>query len=43
MTPDEDFILDVHPQHSNIVIGAGFSGNYKPFGWHSRTLIVFTL
>uniref|UniRef100_A0A8C6ZKA1 Peroxisomal sarcosine oxidase n=1 Tax=Nothoprocta perdicaria TaxID=30464 RepID=A0A8C6ZKA1_NOTPE len=26
-TPDEDFILDRHPKHSNIVIGAGFSGH----------------
>lgn len=27
MTPDEDFIIDVHPQYQNIVIGAGFSGH----------------
>ncbi|XP_053562151.1 peroxisomal sarcosine oxidase [Bombina bombina] len=26
-TPDEDFILDCHPLHKNIVIGAGFSGH----------------
>ncbi|NXC45669.1 SOX oxidase, partial [Penelope pileata] len=26
-TPDGDFILDRHPKHSNIVIGAGFSGH----------------
>lgn len=26
-TPDEDFILDVHPDHGNVVIGAGFSGH----------------
>ncbi|XP_064022096.1 peroxisomal sarcosine oxidase isoform X2 [Pogoniulus pusillus] len=26
-TPDEDFILDRHPQYSNIIIGAGFSGH----------------
>lgn len=25
-TPDEDFILDKHPEFSNIIIGAGFSG-----------------
>ncbi|KAK3085159.1 hypothetical protein FSP39_025209, partial [Pinctada imbricata] len=25
-TPDEDFILDTHPEWKNIVIGAGFSG-----------------
>ena len=28
MTPDDDFILDRHPQYSNIIIGAGFSGDY---------------
>ncbi|XP_001504242.2 peroxisomal sarcosine oxidase [Equus quagga] len=26
-TPDEHFILDRHPKHDNIVIGAGFSGH----------------
>lgn len=26
-TPDEDFILDIHPAWKNIVIGAGFSGH----------------
>ena len=26
-TPDSDFILDRHPVYSNVVIGAGFSGN----------------
>jgi len=26
LTPDEDFILDQHPKHHNIIIGAGFSG-----------------
>ncbi|KAI8507460.1 hypothetical protein Bbelb_148400 [Branchiostoma belcheri] len=26
-TPDEDFILDRHPQYRNIIIGAGFSGH----------------
>ncbi|XP_066296884.1 peroxisomal sarcosine oxidase-like isoform X2 [Branchiostoma lanceolatum] len=26
-TPDEDFILDCHPQYRNIIIGAGFSGH----------------
>jgi len=25
-TPDRHFIIDVHPQHTNIVIAAGFSG-----------------
>ncbi|MGE7624520.1 N-methyl-L-tryptophan oxidase [Viridibacillus sp. NPDC096237] len=27
MTPDEDFIIDVHPKHENIAIAAGFSGH----------------
>ena len=27
MTPDEDFIIDRHPVHPNIVIAAGFSGH----------------
>lgn len=26
-TPDEHFIIDKHPQHDHIVIGAGFSGH----------------
>ncbi|KAG8450461.1 hypothetical protein GDO86_002933 [Hymenochirus boettgeri] len=26
-TPDENFILDHHPLHKNIIIGAGFSGH----------------
>ncbi|XP_074045195.1 peroxisomal sarcosine oxidase [Macrotis lagotis] len=26
-TPDENFILDRHPNHANIIIGAGFSGH----------------
>ena len=26
MTPNHDFFLDYHPQHHNIIIGAGFSG-----------------
>ena len=26
-TPDNNFILDVHPENSNIIIGAGFSGH----------------
>ncbi|QIB74616.1 N-methyl-L-tryptophan oxidase [Halogeometricum borinquense] len=26
-TPDEHFILDTHPEHSQITIGAGFSGH----------------
>ncbi|MBN3281483.1 SOX oxidase, partial [Polyodon spathula] len=27
VTPDSDFILDQHPRHRNIIIGAGFSGH----------------
>ncbi len=27
MTPDEHFIVDRHPEHANIAIGAGFSGH----------------
>jgi sarcosine oxidase len=27
MTPDQHFIVDRHPQHQNVVIGAGFSGH----------------
>ncbi|XP_072495920.1 peroxisomal sarcosine oxidase [Notamacropus eugenii] len=26
-SPDENFILDRHPKHANIIIGAGFSGH----------------
>ena len=32
MTPDEHFILDRHPQHAHIAIGAGFSGHGFKFG-----------
>lgn len=32
LTPDHHFVLDCHPQHSNIVIGAGFSGHGFKFG-----------
>lgn len=32
LTPDCHFVLDCHPQHSNIVIGAGFSGHGFKFG-----------
>lgn len=31
-TPDSHFVLDCHPEHSNIVIGAGFSGHGFKFG-----------
>lgn len=27
MTPDEDFIIDRHPQHANVTLAAGFSGH----------------
>ena len=27
VTPDEDFIIDHHPQHRNVTIAAGFSGH----------------
>ncbi|CAK8694785.1 unnamed protein product [Clavelina lepadiformis] len=27
VTPDKDCILDCHPQHKNIIVGAGFSGS----------------
>jgi N-methyl-L-tryptophan oxidase len=26
-TPDEHFVIDLHPQHSNVAIAAGFSGH----------------
>ncbi|XP_036392826.1 peroxisomal sarcosine oxidase isoform X1 [Megalops cyprinoides] len=32
VTPDHHFVLDRHPSHSNIVIGAGFSGHGFKFG-----------
>ena len=31
-TPDDNFILDVHPDYANIIIGAGFSGHGFKFG-----------
>jgi sarcosine oxidase len=27
LTPDRHFILDVHPEHANVVLAAGFSGH----------------
>ena len=27
LTPDEDFIVDRHPEHANVVFAAGFSGH----------------
>ncbi len=32
MTPDEDFILDVHPASATVIIGSGFSGHGFKFG-----------
>ncbi|XP_035240148.1 peroxisomal sarcosine oxidase [Anguilla anguilla] len=32
LTPDHHFVLDCHPSHRNIVIGAGFSGHGFKFG-----------
>ncbi|PWA22002.1 hypothetical protein CCH79_00010228 [Gambusia affinis] len=32
LTPDRHFVLDYHPNYSNIVIGAGFSGHGFKFG-----------
>ena len=32
MTPDEHYILDRHPQHAQVAIGAGFSGHGFKFG-----------
>ncbi|WP_248897743.1 N-methyl-L-tryptophan oxidase [Haloplanus halobius] len=26
-TPDSDFLVDIHPDHENVVVGAGFSGH----------------
>jgi len=31
MTPDTDFIIDTHPKWQNVVIAAGFSGQYSSF------------
>ena len=27
ITPDFNFILDIHPEYENVIIGAGFSGH----------------
>ena len=32
MTPDEDFIIDRHPEYPNVVFGTGFSGHGFKFG-----------
>jgi len=42
MTPDEDFLIDRHPEHPNVVFAAGFSGHGFKFtpvvGKHLATL-----
>ena len=44
MTPDEDFIIDRHPEHTNVALGAGFSGHGFKFapviGQHLAELIL---
>ncbi|HEV2528409.1 MAG TPA: N-methyl-L-tryptophan oxidase [Thermomicrobiales bacterium] len=44
MTPDEDFIVDRHPQHEQVVFAAGFSGHGFKFapamGEHLADLVV---
>ena len=32
MTPDEHFIIDIHPTYKNVAFGAGFSGHGFKFG-----------
>ena len=32
MTPDENFVIDAHPDFSNVHIAAGFSGHGFKFG-----------
>jgi N-methyl-L-tryptophan oxidase len=27
MTPDHHFVIDQHPEHSNVLLAAGFSGH----------------
>ena len=39
MTPDEHFILDRHPEHAHIAIGAGFSGHGFKFGVGSGQIL----
>jgi monomeric sarcosine oxidase len=43
MTPDEHFIIDRHPEHAHIVIGAGFSGHgfkFAPLIGHTLAKLV---
>lgn len=39
MTPDEHFILDRHPEHAHVAIGAGFSGHGFKFGVASGQIL----
>ncbi len=32
LTPDEHFVIDVHPEHGNVFVAAGFSGHGFKFG-----------
>ncbi|MBO1580249.1 FAD-dependent oxidoreductase [Bacillus sp. XF8] len=32
LTPDENFIIDLHPKYSNVAIASGFSGHGFKFG-----------
>lgn len=41
MTPDENYIIDNHPIHKNILFGAGFSGNC--FNFHLVSLLKIKL
>jgi sarcosine oxidase len=27
LTPDRHFVIDLHPQHTNVAVAAGFSGH----------------
>ncbi|MDQ4099309.1 MAG: N-methyl-L-tryptophan oxidase [Chloroflexota bacterium] len=44
MTPDEDFVIDRHPEHSNVAFAAGFSGHGFKFapvaGQHLADLVL---
>ena len=39
MTPDRHFILDTHPKWQNVVIAAGFSGQYSVFRVQDETFV----
>ncbi len=40
MSPDENPVLDHHPNHHNIIIGAGFSGTYICIMFSPHTIIL---